>query len=319
MFYGLVHAISFIQGQERVASFVVTFIHPLLEIARLCVQDLEVCEQLLLLFCDFAEKIREVKLANDQILTFLQATSELFKIYSSHHCMTRAIQSNNNADDMKEEEEKAYEDILCALILLKNVLRISQGDLSISADVSFFGLQQLIPLMTQGLLSYPRLCSEYFSVVSILAQRFPIKIPSLPTDLLQGLLRSLEMGVAHHDAELGKKSLSSLEGLYKLHLQTGLLHQQLEDFPELFQSGITAVVRILYQPYLWDRLEATSAVLLVFLALDAKGFISISEQVANQSKLQDPSRFQKSLEKLIQPQIIEKSRVLASGYEVSFP
>jgi hypothetical protein len=70
---------------------------------------------------------------------------------------------------------------------------------------------------------------------------------------------------------------------------------------------------------LFDRLEETSAVVLALIALDKNGFLTISEQIANQSKLKDPQtakRFHCATQKLIQPQLLEK--VLSTGYEVRY-
>jgi len=222
LFYGLVQAIPYVQGEERITSFVVAFFCPLSELMKHYISDLDLCKQVLVLFCSYAETARQVKLTDDQMTSLLRATSELLKLYSTHHCAARSIEVSKSAKEIREEEENAYDDILCALKLLKNLLGLSRGGVSNVADVVFFGIQQLIPLMTQGLLSYPTLCNEYFSVVSILVKRFPEKIPSLPNDLSQGLLQSLQMGVNHHDADIAKRSLSSLEELHRAnHVQSG--------------------------------------------------------------------------------------------------
>lgn len=40
------------------------------------------------------------------------------------------------------------------------------------ADVAFFGLQQLQPLMTEALLQYPSLASHYFTLVGFMVETY---------------------------------------------------------------------------------------------------------------------------------------------------
>jgi hypothetical protein len=40
------------------------------------------------------------------------------------------------------------------------------------ADVVFFGLQQLLPLMTEALLHYPSLASRYYALVSFMVETY---------------------------------------------------------------------------------------------------------------------------------------------------
>jgi hypothetical protein len=316
MFQGLVNAMPYIQSPERIANFVLVSLPVVVGLLNRYADDLALCEQLLALFCSYAEKVKNIKLDGNQMSIFLRGTSDVLQLYASYHCSARVVHAVKRSEELDKEEEKAYEDILCALRLIKNLLGRSKGDPSQIAEVSFFGIQQLQQLMTQGLLTYPVLCTEYFSVVCTMVDRHPEKIPTLPNDLFQGLLHSLQMGVVHHDTQIAKRCLASLERLYKEHLQTGSLQRHLQIFSDLFRSGIRAVVETLYQPILWDRLEETSAVVLALIALDRDGFLAISEQVASRSKFDCPARFRCASQKLIQPRLIDN--VLASGYEVSY-
>ena len=318
MFQGLVEAVPLVQEPERVGTFIIVSLPLIARLLNHHVNDLVICEQMLGLLCTYSENIKEIKLEEEQVSILLRVASEVLQLYATHHCTSRVIHAAlKSTEDINEQEEKAYEDILCALQLIKNLLSLSKGDPAQLAEVSFFGIQQLIPLMTQGLLTYPTLCMEYFSVISCIVDRHPEKIGVLPNDLLNGLLQSLQLGIVHHDTHIAKRSLSSLEGLYKAHLQYGILQNKLDTSPDLFRSGIVTTIEILYQQILFDRLEETSAVVLALIALDKNGFLAISEQIANKSRSNDPqtaNRFHCATQKLIQPQLIEK--VLLTGYEV---
>ncbi|CAN0443875.1 unnamed protein product, partial [Ectocarpus fasciculatus] len=73
-------------------------------------------------------------------------------------------------------EEDAYEDVVCVLQLLSNLITkdlVDQSDEPASekdrdvkvTDVVFFGLKKVMPLMTEGLLQFPELATQYFSLV----------------------------------------------------------------------------------------------------------------------------------------------------------
>ena len=61
------------------------------------------------------------------------------------------------------------------------------GDQSIDSnevsEMIFFGLQQVIPLMSHGLLQYPTLCSEFLQLVSFMLWSYAEQLKILPYDL----------------------------------------------------------------------------------------------------------------------------------------
>jgi hypothetical protein len=73
-------------------------------------KDLAICESLLRLFRDYAEQFIAI-LDPVSCNALFEASGELLKNYSAHHCTSRVITHST-------EEEQNYNDILCAIQLL---------------------------------------------------------------------------------------------------------------------------------------------------------------------------------------------------------
>jgi hypothetical protein len=178
MFRGVVRA-SEMAEPTRVPVFITPNLAHLSGLMNFYAEDLTICERLLQFFRDYTEQF-VIMLNQEQCLTLFQASTELLKSYSAQHCnsKTRTIITRSTEEANLEEEQK-YGDILCAIQLLihlgtKDFIDICSEssapgvDSAQVTDVIFFGLQQILPLMTQGLLQMPTLCSQYFSLVGFM-------------------------------------------------------------------------------------------------------------------------------------------------------
>lgn len=54
-----------------------------------------------------------------------------------------------------------------------------------AADVCLFGLNIIMPLMSRDLLKLPSLCSQYFKMVTFIAEIYPSKVCMLPEELMK--------------------------------------------------------------------------------------------------------------------------------------
>lgn len=54
-----------------------------------------------------------------------------------------------------------------------------------AADVCLFGLNIIMPLMSRELLRLPTLCSQYFKMVTFIAEIYPSKVCQLPDELMK--------------------------------------------------------------------------------------------------------------------------------------
>ena len=173
---------------ERIPRFLTPSLEHLSGLMQFYAQDLTICEGLLRFFRDYAEHFIAV-LDSEACLALFRASSELLKSYSSHHC------SSSRAIVQVAEEEQQYDDVLCAIELLiqlgtKDFIDVGDHAGVKSTQVTemiFMGLQQILPLMTRGLLQYPKLCTQFFSLVGFMLETYAEQLKLLPFDLFDGL------------------------------------------------------------------------------------------------------------------------------------
>ena len=85
------------------------------------------------------------------------------------------------------------------------------------AEVVFIGLNVVIPLITDELLTFPKLCHQYFSLLAHMLEAYPAKVAALPPDLFSTLMGTLEFGLKHADHEVGRESLGALGAMGAFH------------------------------------------------------------------------------------------------------
>lgn len=307
-----------ISQPERIPNFINPCLSHLSGLMDYYAQDLMICELLLRLFCDYAESWLGI-LDPDQSRVLFQASADLLKSYAAHHCNTARVITPKGDKEAEAEEEQAYSDILCAIRLLIHLggNRDHSGgadDSTQATDVIFFGLQQIIPLMTQGLLQYPTLCVTFFSLVGFMMETHADKISYLPFELLDALLESLLFGVTHHEVSVAKRCFEGITGLAKEHLKSGALQPHLSRHPDIWDRCLTKILHgVVFQPLVFDRLEATAAALLPLAAVDVPRFATIVKEICNSTTQDQNRRLQVAFEKLIQQEVIIK--VNAEGFE----
>ena len=214
--YGGVARASEMSNSNRVTTFTSRSLPHLAGLMRFYAEELSICESLLRLFRDYTEQFI-VALEQDDCVALFAASADLLKSYSSSHCSkTRVIKSSI-------EEEQDYTDVLSAIQLLihlstKDFLDISFGDKNSAAvsdqvtNVVFFGLQQILPLMTEGLLQFPTLCTQFFYLVGSMVDSYVEKVCALNDELFQALLGAILFGMSHSDASVSKCSLRAIAG-----------------------------------------------------------------------------------------------------------
>lgn len=312
---GVVYATSEIAEPERIPRFMNPLLLHLSTLMDYYSADISICESLLCLFRDYAESCA-LSMSPDERRGLFEASSNLLRKYSEHHCTARVIRARTGKESEEEEEDQAYSDILCALELLINLSStIDRNPTSSATDVVFYGLQQIVPLMTQGLLSYPSLCTKYFSLVSFMMEKHPGRITIFPFELLDSLLQSLLYGATHHDSKVAKKCLEGLAGLAKAHLQSEIMRGHLSHHPDVLDRCTKHLfVEVIFQQLVWDRLDETSNALLVLLAADLGRFGLIARELEDRTaNLDQRGRMHRAFEKLLQQDVI--AGALLDGYE----
>ena len=315
--YGGVARAGDMVAAERIPKFFTPSLPHLSGLMSFYAKDLSICECLLRLFRDYAEQFIAV-LEPQSCLVLFKSSADLLKSYSTTHCASTRVVAVHDL-----EEEQSYNDILCAIELLiqlgtKDFIDIGDSGIDSSqvTDMIFFGVQQILPLMTKGLLQFPKLCAQYFSLVGFMMETYPEKVGILPFDLFDALLESLLFGMSHHDSNVAKSSLQGISGLMRQQLQTKVLdvHLNTPQGQGLFEKASQRLLlEVVFQTIIWDRLEAAGMALLVLSAADLPKFAAVVQVITSQVPEEHQQRLAAAFERLLQQEVL--SKVASRGYE----
>lgn len=312
--YGGVARAGNMVASERIPKMLTPSLPHLSGLMAFYANDLSICESLLRLFRDYAEQFIAV-LDPSASLALFKASADLLKSYSDVHCAsTRVI--NHDA-----EEEQNYNDVLCAIQLLiqlgtKDFIDVGDSGMNSAqvTDMIFYGLQQIIPLMTRGLLQFPTLCTQYFSLVGFMMETYPEKAGVIPFELFDALFESLLFGMSHHDTSVAKSSLQGLAGIAQEHMKSKVLDVHLAKNNELMQKcSRRLLMEVIFQNIIWDRLETAGMALLPVAAIDLPQFGAVVHEITLQVPAEHQQRLSNAFASLLQPEIL--SKVNSRGYE----
>lgn len=321
MFCGIAQA-GEMANSERIPQLVTTYLPQLSGLMMFYANDLTVCETLLRFFRDYTAYFIAL-LDSNQSLVLFQSCAELFRSYSACLCSSRVIKTKSTPE-AAAAEDKSYGDILCAIQLLINLgtkdfidaCNSAEGgvDSSQVTDIIFLGLQQILPLMTQGLLQYPTLCSQFFELVGFMNDTYPEKVCVLPFELFNSLLQSLLYGMSHHNAIVAKCSLQGLASIAREQLSSGVLRKHLDLHPDIFdQCSRRLLSEVIFQAIVVDRIEAAGVALLSIAACDLNRFASVVRELSSQVPIsQQRYRLDAAFSTLMQPDVLAKCS--ASGH-----
>ncbi|XP_029458385.1 exportin-4 isoform X6 [Rhinatrema bivittatum] len=163
-------------------------------------------------------------LGESKAMNLYEACLTLLQVYSKNNLGRKRI-------DVTAEEDQ-YQDLLLIMELLTNLLSKEFIDFSdtdevfrghepgqatnksvSAADVVLYGVNIVLPLMSQDLLKFPSLCNQYYKLITFICEIFPEKIPQLPEDLFKSLMYSLELGMTSMSSEVSQLCLEALTPL----------------------------------------------------------------------------------------------------------
>ncbi|KAL3280017.1 hypothetical protein HHI36_017525 [Cryptolaemus montrouzieri] len=151
-----------------------------------------------------------------------------------------------NANRLSAEsfaEETSFQDLALVLDLLTFILSkdcldfcpdTPEENVTVTAsDVSLFGLNFIMPLMTLDLLKYPSLCSQFYRLLVLIDDIFPEKICALPDDLRGQLMHSIKIGLTQFGNDITQSCLDFLHGLGSYifkHMTYSAMYETLKPF-----------------------------------------------------------------------------------------
>lgn len=149
---------------------------------------------------------------------------ELLRTYSSHNIGKISLSLSGSL--LNEEETEKYKDLRALLQLLTNLCSKDLVDFSSGSDESekpvigqvvYLGLHIVTPLISLDLLKYPKLCRDYFTLLSHMLEVYPEKVAKLNAEAFAHIVGTLDFGIKHQDTEIVNMCLDALKALASYH------------------------------------------------------------------------------------------------------
>eukprot|EP00123_Amoebidium_parasiticum_P004068 comp15364_c0_seq1/m.12261 comp15364_c0_seq1/g.12261 ORF comp15364_c0_seq1/g.12261 comp15364_c0_seq1/m.12261 type:complete len:197 (-) comp15364_c0_seq1:10-600(-) len=160
----------------------------------------------------------------------------------------------------------------------------------------------ILPLMTEKLLQYPALCTQYFKLVSFLCEIYPEKVAHLDPSLLQAVSYSMRLGLTAYGTKIAELALDGMSALAQYsaeELQKG------NQIPDAFNSTLGMFLALLFESALVEdydtQVTAQTAEALFPLICSRQGeFQALAEQlVASQSDASLQQRTMEAIQSLL--------------------
>ncbi|CAI8615607.1 unnamed protein product [Vicia faba] len=150
--------------------------------------------------------------------------TRLLQLYSSHNIGKISLSLSSNL--LSEAQTDKYKDLRALLQLLSSLCSKDMIDFSSDSieaqgtnisQVVYFGLHIVTPLISMDLLKYPKLCHDYFSLLSHLLEVYPETFAQLNSEAFTHILGTLDFGLHHQDVDVVSKCLRALQALASYH------------------------------------------------------------------------------------------------------
>lgn len=187
----------------------------------------------------------------------------LLQIYSSHNigrisvCISSSLKS--------EADTEKYKDLRALLQLLATLCSEAFVDFSTGAieahgtnisQVIYAGLHIVTPLMTVELLKYPKLCNDYFSLISHMLQSYPEMVTELNNEAFVNMVGSLDFGLRNQAPEVVDYCLNALNALASHHYkETGAGKVGLGSYAAGFRDAVGNIHEGIFSQFLRTLLQ----------------------------------------------------------------
>ncbi|KAG4135728.1 hypothetical protein ERO13_D08G234300v2 [Gossypium hirsutum] len=204
---------------------------------------------------------------------------EVYKdeLYSSHNIGKISISLSSTL--LSEAKTEKYKDLRALLQLLSSLCSKDLVDFSSDSieatginisQVVFFGLHIVTPLISLELLKYPKLCHDYFSLLSHIVEVYPETLAQLNSEAFAHIIGTLDFGLHHQDLEVVSMCLGALKALAAYNYReicagkTGLVSAGHGNSPEgIFSQFLRSLLQLLlFEDYSPDLVSAAADALL---------------------------------------------------------
>ncbi|XP_031502482.1 uncharacterized protein LOC116265754 isoform X3 [Nymphaea colorata] len=243
----------------------------------------------------------------------------LLQIYSSHNIGKISLGSSSSL--LGEAKTEKYKDLRALLQLLTNLCSKDLVDFSSSGEVEspnvaqvvYLGLHIVTPLISMDLLKYPKLCRQYFSLLSHMLEVYPEKVAQLNPDAFGHIVASLDFGIHQQDIEVVNMSLTAVSALATYHYKERCLGKEglglhaagYEDANGKHKEGILAsflrslLLLLLFEDYSVELVGSAADALLPLIVCDPVLYQRLAhELIESQTDLLLRSRLVAALQNL---------------------
>ncbi|XP_052199976.1 uncharacterized protein LOC127806606 isoform X3 [Diospyros lotus] len=213
----------------------------------------------------------------------------LLQLYSSHNIGKISLSLSSSLQSEAKTEQ--YKDLRALLQLLSSVCSKDLIDFSSDSietqgtnisQVVYLGLHIVTPLISLDLLKYPKLCYDYFSLVSHMLEVYPEMVSELSSEAFGHILGTIDFGLHHQDTEIVDMCLRALKALASYHYKethagkVGLGSQATvyKDTNGRLQEGILSrflrllLQFLLFEDYSTDLISAAADAILPLILCD---------------------------------------------------
>lgn len=311
LYAGLAKAVDH-SGQALLACLVTRALEPLVGAATQCGPYPETMHAVLEFLRNYAE-VHISSLGAEATMALLTAAGQALKAYAAHNLGRTRKDANS--------KEEAVADMLCVLELLSYLATKDFIDFSAEhegkvaadavADVVFFGLERMIPLMTEEYLDFPPLGKQYFTLVNSMVSTYTGRVALLPHPLFMQLVQSVMFGVQRPDSEIARDSLRALAGLASFHAKAcqeaqnggggrAGLGVHVAAHPGLLSDCMHKLLHmVVYEGSIWDRLDAASSALLALVLCDRDAFLRMVHGILEQQPPGVKGRLRHEFEEMV--------------------
>ncbi|GMH10488.1 hypothetical protein Nepgr_012329 [Nepenthes gracilis] len=245
----------------------------------------------------------------------------LLKLYSSHNIGQISMsRSSTLINEAKAEKFKCLRALLQLLASLcsKDLVDFSSEPIESQGisigQVVYVGLHIITPLVSMDSLKYPKLCHDYFSLLSHMLEVYPEMVAQLNAEAFVHIMATLDFGLHHQDIEIVDKCLRALKALASYHyketiagrLGLGLHAAGFKDSDGKFLEGIISrflfslLQLLLFEDYSPDLVSAAADALLPLILCEQGLYQQLgNELIERQTDPEHKSRLANALHALV--------------------
>ncbi|GAB2277627.1 hypothetical protein Dimus_012335 [Dionaea muscipula] len=246
---------------------------------------------------------------------------QLLQLYSSHNL--GKISLNRSSSLANEANAEKYKDLRALLQLLASLCSkdlvdfssdpIESQGISIS-QVVYAGLHIVTPLISVDLLKFPKLCRDYFSLLSHMLEVYPEMVAQINDAAFTRVLEALDFGLHHQDVDVVDKCLRSLKALASFHYKdtaaggdglgtraAGFMDPDGKVFVGIFKRFLPSLLQLLlFEDYSPDLVSAAADALLPLILCEQGLYQSLgNELIERQTNTEFKSRLANALQSLM--------------------